>query len=248
MANLNGDESKMAKVLKRQPDWVLQKLRLERDAIQIPKSNKVEEEKGKGNWNNKDRTNNVRNNGGNHGNNGNYGNNGNGNNRNGNNNNGNNGGNGNYQINNYGCKPPMTIERYKKLDLSGIVGYPNQIANDLRSAIPKFTGNGTDSAHRMQENGIGIFLTNALVVENQTTERLKDSNMGDSSSKGKRTVTEVSKSASKKSKGGEGVQKRKLNQDMINQMSSIGAKSRRSKTNLPICDQLEDEFREIGDI
>lgn len=48
MDDLNGDESKMAKPLKRQPDWVLQKLRLERDTIQSPKSNKVEEEKGRG--------------------------------------------------------------------------------------------------------------------------------------------------------------------------------------------------------
>ncbi|XP_059068953.1 uncharacterized protein LOC131050793 [Cryptomeria japonica] len=150
MADLNGDKSKMAKAIKRQPDWVLPKLGLERDAIQIPKSNRAEEEKGKGeasrlttpryspphmrnlepfkvynnplsdvldnnyekgdrwkntpyhenknqynyrqcnnhngerrtnngeitgNWNNRDKTNNVSNNGGNHGNNGNYGNN-----------------------------------------------------------------------------------------------------------------------------------------------------------------------------
>ncbi|XP_059070571.1 uncharacterized protein LOC131860207 [Cryptomeria japonica] len=127
----------MAKALKRQPNWILQKLGLERDAIQSPKSNKVEDEKGKGeanrlttprrtnsgeiagNWNNRDRINNASNNGGNHGNNGNYGNNGNRDNRNRNNNNGrgnngnngNNGGNRNYQVNNYGVKPPMTIER-----------------------------------------------------------------------------------------------------------------------------------------
>ncbi|XP_059076674.1 uncharacterized protein LOC131875951 [Cryptomeria japonica] len=154
----------MAKALKRQPDWVLQKLGLERDVIQSPKSNRVDEEKGKGevtrlttpryspphmrnleqpfkvydnplsdaldnnyekkdkwkntpyhenkkqynyrqynnhngerrtnsgeitgNWNNRDRINNVSNNGANHGNNGNYGNNGNGDNKNGNNSNG----------------------------------------------------------------------------------------------------------------------------------------------------------------
>ncbi|XP_059066377.1 uncharacterized protein LOC131028606 [Cryptomeria japonica] len=48
MAYLNGDESKMAKALKRQPNWVLQKLGLERNTIQSPKSNKVEEEKGRG--------------------------------------------------------------------------------------------------------------------------------------------------------------------------------------------------------
>ncbi|XP_059070895.1 uncharacterized protein LOC131861063 [Cryptomeria japonica] len=96
-------------------------------------------------------------NNGNYGNNGNCGNNGNGNNGNGNNNNQNggggkngnncnNGGNGKYQNNNYGCRPPMTIEWYKQLDFSGIVGYLNQISSDLRSAIPKFTGNGMDSA------------------------------------------------------------------------------------------------------
>ncbi|XP_059064738.1 uncharacterized protein LOC131856819 [Cryptomeria japonica] len=81
-----------------------------------------------GNWNNRDRTNNVSNNRGNNGNNGNYGNNGNGNNRNGNNNKqnggegnngnyGNNGGNGNYQNNNYGCRPPMTIESKNHYDI-----------------------------------------------------------------------------------------------------------------------------------
>ncbi|XP_057829734.1 uncharacterized protein LOC131040795 [Cryptomeria japonica] len=109
------------------------------------------------NWNNRYSINNVSNTGGNHGNNENYGNNDNGNNRNGNNNNGggNNGNNGNnginrnYQITNYGCRPPMTIERYKQLDFSGIVGYPNQIANDLRSVVPKFTGNGTDSTEHV---------------------------------------------------------------------------------------------------
>ncbi|XP_059070602.1 uncharacterized protein LOC131860239 [Cryptomeria japonica] len=109
-----------------------------------------------GNSNNSNRTNNVSNNRVNNGNSGNYGNNGNRNNGNGNNNNQNGGGgnkgnndnnrgNGNYQNNNYGCRPPMTIERYKQLDFSGIVVYLNQISNDLRSAIPKFTGNGTDS-------------------------------------------------------------------------------------------------------
>ncbi|XP_059070910.1 uncharacterized protein LOC131861461 [Cryptomeria japonica] len=93
------------------------------------------------------------------GNNGNNGKNGNENNRNKNNNNengggGNNGnnsnnrGNGNYQNKNYGCRPPMTIEMYKQLDFSGIVGYLNQISSDLRSAIPKFIGNGTDSAEQ----------------------------------------------------------------------------------------------------
>ncbi|XP_059075154.1 uncharacterized protein LOC131875141 [Cryptomeria japonica] len=207
-----------------------EKLRLERDIIQIPKSNKVEEEKGRGkestittrryspphlrnleqpfrvynnplsdvvdnnyekkdkwknipynenrnqynygqynnhnderrtnsgeivgDWNGRDRINNASNNRGNYGNNGNYGHNGNGNDQNRNNNNGggnngnngNNGGNRNYQANNYGGRPPMTIERYKHLDFSEMVGYPNQISNDLRSAITKFIGNGTDFA------------------------------------------------------------------------------------------------------
>lgn len=72
--------------------------------------------------------------------------------------------------------------------------------------------------------------------------------MEGSSSKGKRKVTEVSESALKKSKGGEGAQKQKLNQDIIDQMSSPRAKSRRSKTNLPIRDQLEDDFKKIGDV
>ncbi|XP_059069928.1 uncharacterized protein LOC131859816 [Cryptomeria japonica] len=187
----------MAKALKRQPDWVLQKLGLERDAIQSRKSNRVEQEKGRdvvdnnyekrdkwenipynenrntynygqynnhnderrtksgeivGNYNGRDRINNVSNNRGNYGNNGNYGHNGNGNNQNGNNNNGggnnenngNNGGNRNYQTKNYGGRPPMTIESYKQLDFSEIARYPNQISNDLRSNIPKFTRNGID--------------------------------------------------------------------------------------------------------
>ncbi|XP_059070565.1 uncharacterized protein LOC131860203 [Cryptomeria japonica] len=242
----------MAKALKRQPDWVLQKLGLERGSIQSPKSNRVEEEKKKGevtrlttpryspphmrnleqpfkvydnplsdvldnnyekrdkwkntpyhenknqynyrqynnyngerrtnsgeitsNWNNRDRSNNVGNNGGNHGNNGNYGNNGNWDNRNGNNNNGggnnrnngNNGGNRNYQINNYGCRPPMTIERYKQLDFSGIVGYPNQIANDLRTSIPKFTGNGIDSVEQHQ----AFKTTNTIENNRKVTGRI----------------------------------------------------------------------------
>lgn len=72
--------------------------------------------------------------------------------------------------------------------------------------------------------------------------------MEGSSSKGKRKVTKVSESALKKYKGGEGAQRRKINQDMINQMSSPGAKSRRSKANLLVCDQLEDDFKEIGDV
>lgn len=61
--------------------------------------------------------------------------------------------------------------------------------------------------------------------------------MEGSSSKGKRKVTKVSQSTSKKSNGGEGAQRQKLNQDMIDQMSSPGAKSQRSKANLPVCDQ-----------
>ncbi|XP_059063903.1 uncharacterized protein LOC131856306 [Cryptomeria japonica] len=139
MDNLNDDEYKMEKALKRQLDWVLQLLGLEIDTVQIPKSNRVEEEKGRGegsrlktprqcnhhNGERRTRSGGITgswNNRGNNGNNGNYGNNGNENNGNGNannqnggggndGNNGNNGGNGNYQNNNYGCKPPMTIER-----------------------------------------------------------------------------------------------------------------------------------------
>lgn len=68
------------------------------------------------------------------------------------------------------------------------------------------------------------------------------------SSKRKRKVTEVSESTSKKYKGGESVKMQKLNQDMIDQMSSPGAKSWRSKANFPICDHLEDDFKEIGDV
>lgn len=60
--------------------------------------------------------------------------------------------------------------------------------------------------------------------------------MEGSSSKVKRKVTKVSESTSKKSKGGEVAQRQKLNQDMIDQMRSPRAKSRRSKANLPIHD------------
>lgn len=60
--------------------------------------------------------------------------------------------------------------------------------------------------------------------------------MDGSSAKEKRNVTKISSDTSKKLKAGEVVKQRKLNQDMIDQMSSSGAKSRRSKTNLPIHD------------
>ncbi|XP_059067637.1 uncharacterized protein LOC131858420 [Cryptomeria japonica] len=112
MADLNGNESKMAKALKRQSDWVLQKFGLERDAIQSPNSirqyNNHDDDRRTnsgeitGNWNNRDRINNVSNNGGNQGNNGNYGKNGNGDNQNGNNNNG--GGNNVHNGNNGGYR------------------------------------------------------------------------------------------------------------------------------------------------
>ncbi|XP_059068504.1 uncharacterized protein LOC131859009 [Cryptomeria japonica] len=72
---------------------------------------------------------------------------------------GNNGDNGNYginggfnrgimnnQSNHHGGWQPLFIERYKQLDFTSIVGYPNQITNDLRLAIPKFSENGVDSA------------------------------------------------------------------------------------------------------
>ena len=45
-------------------------------------------------------------------------------------------------------RQPMAIERYRQLDFIGIQGYPNPISNDLRNAIPKFSGNGTESAER----------------------------------------------------------------------------------------------------
>ena len=45
-------------------------------------------------------------------------------------------------------RQPMAIERYRQLDFNRIQGYPNSISNDLRNAIPKFLGNGTESAER----------------------------------------------------------------------------------------------------
>ncbi|XP_059073520.1 uncharacterized protein LOC131874253 [Cryptomeria japonica] len=61
----------------------------------------------------------------------------------------NNGGrNDNNQNHNARYKAPMTIERYRQLDFSGIVRYPNPIQNELRTSIPKFTGNGTESAEQ----------------------------------------------------------------------------------------------------
>lgn len=52
----------------------------------------------------------------------------------------------------------------------------------------------------------------------------------------------------KKSKGEVNEARRKLNQDMIDQMGSPGARSRIAKVNLPIREQLEDRYREIGDV
>ncbi|XP_059067505.1 uncharacterized protein LOC131858321 [Cryptomeria japonica] len=46
MAVLNEDESKMAKDFRRQPDWVLQKLGIQRDIIQTPKSGGIEDSEG----------------------------------------------------------------------------------------------------------------------------------------------------------------------------------------------------------
>ncbi|XP_057851725.1 uncharacterized protein LOC131061889 [Cryptomeria japonica] len=98
----------------------------------------------------------------NRGNNGNYGS-GNGGGRNNGNNNGNingggsNGNNGNYSKNNgimknqrkhHVGRQALIIERYRQLDFTGIVGYPNQITNDLRLSIPKFSRNGVDSAEK----------------------------------------------------------------------------------------------------
>ncbi|XP_059076712.1 uncharacterized protein LOC131875979 [Cryptomeria japonica] len=86
------------------------------------------------NWNNRDWTNKVSNDGGNHGNNGNYGDDDNGNNQNGNNNNGNNGnngGNGNYQTNNYGCKPPITIESKTHYEI--LSHKPNTLQKDFKT-------------------------------------------------------------------------------------------------------------------
>ena len=51
----------------------------------------------------------------------------------------------NQGIRSQAIRQSMTIERYKQLDFSGIRGYPNQISNDLRNAIPKFSGNGIES-------------------------------------------------------------------------------------------------------
>ncbi|XP_059068535.1 trihydrophobin-like [Cryptomeria japonica] len=123
------------------------------------------------------------NNGHNKGNNGNYGSgNGGGRNSNNGNNNGNNNGggkngnNGNYgnnggfnrgilnnQSNHHVGRQPLIIERYRQLDFTGIVGYPNQITNDLRLEIPKFSGNGVDSAEQ-HGNGIEAFLTDVFAA------------------------------------------------------------------------------------
>lgn len=65
--------------------------------------------------------------------------------------------------------------------------------------------------------------------------------MEGSSSKGKQKAAELSSTTTKKSG-------RKLNQDMIDQMGSPGARSHRAKTNLPIREQLEDIYKGIGDI
>lgn len=46
MVDMSADDAKMARALKRQPDWVLQKLEIERNNISSPKTNKVGEERG----------------------------------------------------------------------------------------------------------------------------------------------------------------------------------------------------------
>ncbi|XP_059071745.1 uncharacterized protein LOC131869783 [Cryptomeria japonica] len=190
MADMSVDDAKMARALKRKPDWVLQKLGIERNNISSPRTDKLiwrdvhkdqNEERledgrrnGDGeNYGNRINThwaNHVGNNGcginqnneQNRGKNGNYGS-GNGGGRNNGNNNGNNNGggnngnNGNYgnnngimnnQSNHHVGRQPLIIERYRQLDFTGIVGYPNQIINDLRLSIPKFSGNGVDSAEQ----------------------------------------------------------------------------------------------------
>ncbi|XP_059073179.1 uncharacterized protein LOC131874000 [Cryptomeria japonica] len=228
IADMSVDDAKMARALKRQLDWVLQKLGIERSSISSPKTNKSGEERGEtsrqvvpkysphmrrndqpfltydnllvsenrrwrdvhrdqneerledgrrngdgenyGNRINTNRANHVgnngcgnnQNNGQNRGNNGNYGSgNGgcrnNGNNNGNNNGGGNNGNNGNYgnnngimnnQSNHHVGRQPLIIERYKQLDFTGIVGYPNQITNDLRLSIPKFSRNGVESVEQ----------------------------------------------------------------------------------------------------
>ncbi|XP_059066166.1 uncharacterized protein LOC131857519 [Cryptomeria japonica] len=214
---LNGDEAKTVRAFSRQPDWVLQRLEIQRDEIKTPRSGVIENkskdegsrattkyspphmrkmeqpfrtfdnpllngsrrwgdvhkdqneernrnnqdnggrngnEENDGGWNNTNKgRNNNNSNGGNHGNNNNI--NGGGNNW----NNGNYGRNGgfsrgniNNQSNNQGGRRPMSIERYRQLDFTSIVGYPNQITKDLRSTIPKFSGNGIDSAKQHAVN------------------------------------------------------------------------------------------------
>ncbi|XP_057826498.2 uncharacterized protein LOC131038169 [Cryptomeria japonica] len=102
---------------------------------------------GNNNWNNGNNNNSNNSNGDGYNGNNNY--NGGGNNGNHGNNGGNhNGRNINNQNNNSHHRPPMTIERYRQLDFTGIVGHPNHISNDLRNVIPKFTGNGTDTVEQ----------------------------------------------------------------------------------------------------
>lgn len=72
--------------------------------------------------------------------------------------------------------------------------------------------------------------------------------MEGSSSKGKRKVVEISSGTSKKSKGEVNEVKRQLNQYMIHEMDSPKDRSRKAKVNLPIHDQLEDKYKEIGDV
>ncbi|XP_059068964.1 uncharacterized protein LOC131859349 [Cryptomeria japonica] len=96
IVDMNVDDAKMVRALKRQPNWVLQKLRIERNNISSPKTNKAGEERGQ-TRNNGYGSN--QNNGHNRGNNGKYGSgNGGGRNINNHNHNGNNNGSGNNAV------------------------------------------------------------------------------------------------------------------------------------------------------
>lgn len=36
----------------------------------------------------------------------------------------------------------MNVDRYKQMDFTGILGYPNPINDELRKVFPKFSGSG----------------------------------------------------------------------------------------------------------
>ncbi|XP_059076677.1 uncharacterized protein LOC131875953 [Cryptomeria japonica] len=169
MADLGGDEAEMARAMKRQPDEILKRLGVKREHLYCTDTSSSEPTvvggnnrgynanyggnynngngNGNNNWNNGNNNNSNNSNGNGYNGNNNY--NGGGNNGNHGNNGGNhNGRNINNQNNNSRHRPPMTIERYRQLDFTGIVGHPNHISNDLRNAIPKFIGNGTDTTEQ----------------------------------------------------------------------------------------------------